>query len=257
MIHFLRNTEMVFHWSQSWTHKCKNFRLATLRWTPFCSAFLIFSSGGYRCHHHHHRHWDLQLLLPLLITTTTTTTATATITTIFTHQFTTRANKPGVVEECLAIASLLTGVTTWVTTQVCIIIMFFITTITWVATQTCVTTTPSSTLLSNFCSPWWPGLGHYRFLLILGSWSQHSAENILFSGKTGWKGGLFFFFPGTDYWLIDTLTHFSSNFGCTFATRLTRVTWYQAFLLIGKDFKKMSLKSQTFAKPSEGGKDFL
>ena len=75
---------------------------------------------------------DLQLLLPLLITTTTTTTAT--ITTIFNHQITTRANRPGVVEECLAIASLLTGVTTWVTTQVCIIIMFFITTIaiTWV-----------------------------------------------------------------------------------------------------------------------------
>ena len=91
---------------------------------------------------------DLQLLLPLLITTTTTTTAT--ITTIFNHQITTRANRPGVVEECLAIASLLTGVTTWVTTQVCIIIMFFITT----TTITCVTTTPSSTLLSNFCSPW-------------------------------------------------------------------------------------------------------
>ena len=87
----VRTKEAIFH--QNFEHIVIFYALrpATPRWMRFCFAYLTFCSGY------------------LYITTTTT---------LIIISILTRANRPGVLEECLTIASLLTGVTTWVTAQV-------------------------------------------------------------------------------------------------------------------------------------------
>ena len=98
----VRTKEAIFH--QNFEHIVIFYALrpATPRWMRFCFVYLTFCSG-YLC--------------------TTTTTITVIIISMFdaiatTLSILTRANRPGVLEECLTIASLLTGVTTWVTAQV-------------------------------------------------------------------------------------------------------------------------------------------
>ena len=87
----MRTKEAIFH--QNFEHIVifHALRPETPRWMRFCFAYLTFCSGY------------------LYITTTTT---------LIIISILTRANRPGVLEECLTIASLLTGVTTWVTAQV-------------------------------------------------------------------------------------------------------------------------------------------
>ena len=99
----VRTKEAIFH--QNFEHIVIFYALrpATPRWMRFCFVYLTFSSG-YLC-------------------TTSTATTTLIIISMFdaiatTLSILTRANRPGVLEECLTIASLLTGVTTWVTAQV-------------------------------------------------------------------------------------------------------------------------------------------